>query len=92
MMEILERLLRRKGNSSADAKQRLKLLLVHDQVDIPPARLEAMKAEIMEVIARYVDVDADGVEFRLEKADGQVALVTNVPVRRVTGRRAAAAT
>lgn len=88
MRSLLQRLLRttRTGTSSTDAKQRLKFLLVHDEIDMTPARLEMMKAEIMEVIARYVDVDLEGVEFKLEKEEGAVALVSNVPVRRVNAR------
>lgn len=74
--------------SKDEAKHRLKAILLHDQVDLTPARMEAMQAEIMEVIARYVEVDAERVEFRLDKEDGNVALVSNVPVRRVTGARA----
>ena len=73
-------------SSKEDAKARLKFLLVHDHVDLTPAQMEAMKTEIMEVIARYVEVEAIGVEFRLEREAGTVALVSNIPVRRVTAR------
>jgi len=76
------------GSSKEDAKQRLKVLLIHDQVDLTPAQLDAMKDEIMEVISRYVDVDQENVELRLNREDGQVALVSSIPVRRVTGARA----
>ena len=75
-------------SSKDEAKHRLKAILLHDQVDLTPARMEAMKAEIMQVIIRYVEVDNEGVEFRLDKEDGHVSLVSNVPVRRVTGARA----
>ena len=74
--------------SKDDAKQRLKLLLIHDQVDLSPAQLEQMKTEIMEVVAKYVDIDPSGVEFKLNKEDGNIALVSSVPVRRVTERPA----
>lgn len=77
-------------NSREDAKKRLKVLLIHDQVDLTPAQMEAMKAEIMEVIARYVQIDPINTEFRLERADGQVALVSTVPVTRVVERPATA--
>jgi cell division topological specificity factor len=74
-------------SSKDEAKQRLKLLLIHDQVDIPQAQLERMKAEILEVIAKYCEVEKDeGVEFKLNRTDGHVALVSNIPVRRVTAR------
>lgn len=70
----------RSGRSSDDAKARLKFLLVHDEVELSPAQLENMKAEIMDVIRRYVDVDEEAVEFKLDKQEGQIALVSNVPV------------
>ncbi|MEQ1571643.1 MAG: cell division topological specificity factor MinE [Myxococcota bacterium] len=74
-----------RGASKDQAKQRLKLLLIHDQVDIAPMQLERMKAEILEVVAKYCEIDPDeAVEFRLNREDGQVSLVSTVPVRRVT--------
>lgn len=75
--------------SKDDAKQRLKFLLIHDQVDLTPGQLEQMKAEIMEVIGRYVEIEADhGTEFKLAREDGHVALVSSIPVRRVVERAA----
>lgn len=74
------------GSSGADAKARLKVLLVHDEIDLPPAKLEQMKAEILEVVARYVEVQEDRVSFKLDKDSGTVSLVSNVPVRRVLAR------
>ena len=85
MMNLVKNLFGSKG-SKDDAKARLKLLLVHDAVDLTPAQLEAMKAEVVEVIGRYVEIDKEAVDFKLERADGEVALVSNVPVRRVTAR------
>jgi cell division topological specificity factor len=73
-------------SSKDDAKQRLKVLLIHDQVALTPAQLDAMKDEIMEVIGKYVEFEAEGVEFKLSREDGAISLVSNVPVRRVTAR------
>jgi len=86
MIEILNRLFGPKSTSKDEAKQRLKFLLVHDQVDLTPAQLEAMKAEIMEVICKYMDVDQQETVFRLERLEDKVALVSSVPVKRVTYR------
>jgi cell division topological specificity factor len=80
---------RNKGASKDEAKQRLKFLLIHDQVDLTPGQLEEMKREIMEVIARYVEIEPEAVsDFRLERGEGHVALVSSVPVRRVVERAA----
>jgi len=87
MRSFFERLLHpRPRNSKDDAKARLKVLLIHDQVDLTPAQMERMKREIMDVITRYVEVDDDNVQFRLNREEGNVALVSSVPVRRVTAR------
>ena len=75
--------------SKEDAKARLKVLLVHDQVDLTPSQLDAMRAEILEVIARYAEVDRDKVDIRLERAHDSVRLTSSVPVRRVTARNGA---
>lgn len=78
------------SGSKEDAKSRLKILLVHDQVDLTPSQMNAMKAEILEVIARYCEVDREHVDVRLEKADNGISVVSSVPVRRVTSRTAEA--
>lgn len=87
MRDLIQRLFGPpKISSKDDAKSRLKILLVHDQVDLPPAKLERMQAEILDVIKRYVEVDPDGVDFKLSKDDEGIALVSSVPVRRVHAR------
>ena len=84
----IDRFLKSRPKSKDDAKSRLKLLLIHDQVDLTPAQMERMKSEIIDVISRYVEIDDDNVEFKLNKEEDGVALVSNIPVRRVTARAA----
>lgn len=91
MKELINRFFTRSKTSKEDAKQRLKFLLIHDQVDLTPGQLDQMKTEILEVIARYVEVDGGDTEFKLERADNQVALVSSIPVRRVVERDAKSA-
>lgn len=86
MVELINKLFASRNGSKDDAKSRLKLLLVHDQVDLTPTQLESMKAEIIEVICRYVEIERDTVDFKLEKSNGEIALVSSVPVRRVLAR------
>ena len=89
MKDLINRLWNRTSavqTSKDEAKQRLKFLLIHDQVDLSPAIMEQMKDEILQVIAKYVDFDQKGIDFHLERGDGSVALVSSVPVRKVTER------
>ena len=76
-----------KGPSSAElAKQRLQVVLVQDHLSMAPGTMEAIKAEIAEVISRHLDIDPDGVEVAVERRGHNDELVANIPVRRNYGR------
>jgi len=75
----------RDNGSKNDAKQRLKVLLVHDQLDLSPHQLECMQEEVLAVISKYADIELDRVEFKLNRADGCVNIESTVPVARRTG-------
>jgi cell division topological specificity factor len=90
MRDILNRFFKTRQSSKDEAKQRLKFLLIHDQVDLTPAQLDQMKDEILQVITKYVEIDVEETEIRLERSDDSIALVSSVPVQRVIARPAIA--
>lgn len=65
--------------SSATAKERLQFILVHDRINLPPEKLQAMKAEIMEVISKYVQVDSDNVEVALQQRERDSLIIAEIP-------------
>ena len=71
MSGFFERLLGRTSSkgSGTTAKERLQFILVHDRINLPPERLQAMKAEILEVISKYVSVDSDDVDIFLDAGE-----------------------
>lgn len=67
-------------DTRCDAKDRLKLVLMHDRTQISAPTMEKMRQEIIDVITRYVEVDTDALQLNLEKDSNTLALVANIPV------------
>ncbi len=81
MLDI-NQFLRRKAPAGTIAKDRLKLVLVHDRINCSPELLEMMKSDILAVISKYVEVDLE--ELRIEVSsftDGDPMLSANIPIR-----------
>ena len=73
----------KKEPSGKVARNRLKVVLVHDRINISPEIMENMRNDIVKVISRYVDIDMNAMEMSLANDDDSVALVANIPVSRM---------
>ena len=83
MASLFERFKGRREPTSAEiAKQRLKLVLVSDRSDLSPDKLAEMQAEIIEVIRRYIPIDAMEVQIKIEQRDRKHYLVADIPLQR----------
>lgn len=65
------------------AKERLRLVLVHDRVGVSPHLLEALKEDLIRVISEYLEIDQEGLEVTLSRNEDTVALVANIPILRI---------
>ena len=83
MMEALMKIFGKKEPSGKVARNRLKVVLVHDRINISPEIMENMRNDIVKVISRYVDIDMNAMEMSLANDDDSVALVANIPVSRM---------
>ncbi len=79
MIEFLRRLFGQPG-SSATAKERLRLVLMTDHLELAPEMIEAMKRDLVEVISRHVEVDRDRIEVSFERQDRALAMLANIPI------------
>ena len=81
----------RKMKSSSIAKERLKLVLIHDRAGTSSSSdvMDMLRRDIIKVISKYFDVDEDGFDVEIKNtADmhaGSAAtrLTADIPIRRI---------
>jgi cell division topological specificity factor len=79
MIEFLKRLFGQPG-SSATAKERLRLVLMTDHLELAPEMIEKMKRDLVDVISRFVEVDRDRIDVTFERQDRTLAMLANIPI------------
>jgi len=83
LLEFLLRFFGRDSTSSSKniARERLRLVLVHDRINVSPQLLESLKEDLIRVISHYMEIDESSLEVSLNSVDdNSVALVANIPV------------
>jgi cell division topological specificity factor len=87
MTSFLDRLLGRDQRSARQAKERMKLVLIHDRTDLSPASLERLKDELITVISGYIEIDPNAVEINVTQEGREQRLIADIPLRSVRRRR-----
>ena len=86
MAGFLDRLLKRETKSARQAKERLKLVLIHDRTDLTPGEMDLLKDELIQVISRHIEIDPEAVQINLTKEGREQRLIADIPVRTVRRR------
>ncbi len=71
------------NTSKNEAKKRLRLVLVHDRLDISESMMENLREDLIATIGKYMEIDQDALDVTLSREDEGVALVANIPVLNV---------
>lgn len=85
----LSKIFGKKNRSKDAAKDRLKLVLVHDRANVSPEFLQTIKDEIMQVLAKYMDVAEGELDINITTAqseDGKSrvpAITANIPIKSI---------
>lgn len=89
-MDVFKSFSNKYTNSSKDvAKERLKLILIHDRTNIPPQFIDMIKGDLIKVISDYVEIDESGIEITLDagergsREESLSALVASIPIKKV---------
>ncbi|MBC2855511.1 cell division topological specificity factor MinE [Cetobacterium sp. 2A] len=73
-----------KEKSGNIAKDRLKLVLIHDRCMLSPRIIEDMRDEIIAVISKYVEIDREALNIEIsqnQENERRTTLVANIPIR-----------
>lgn len=77
----------KKKTSSDIAVDRLKLLLVSDRANCSPDVMEMIKNDIIQVISKYMEIDAEGLDIQITQTESEgnngnvPALYANIPIK-----------
>lgn len=86
-MKIWDRIVRwwqkTRDASKEIAKERLRLVLVHDRAAVSPQLVERMKEDMIRVISEYMEIRREEIEIQLSRTDGAVSLTANIPVTKM---------
>ena len=81
MFDLIQKLFGKDTSCSKDvAKERLRLVLVHDRVNTSPQFMEGLKDDMIKVLSSYMDIDEKTMDVRFAHTEDSVALIANIPV------------
>ena len=84
MLEALMKIFGKSEKSSREiARDRLKVVLIHDRANISPEVMEHLRDDIIKVISNYMEINKQDMEITLADDENSVALVANIPVQRM---------
>ena len=76
-----------KRQSASTARDRLKLVLIHDRANLPPGVMEDLRDEIINVISRHIEVDRDAVQLQIAQDGRKQRLIADIPLQSSRTRR-----
>lgn len=86
MSDWLNRLLGKNPNSANQAKERLKLVLIHDRTDLSAATLETLKDELIAVLSKYIPIDPQAVKIEVNQEGREQRLIADIPIKPARSR------
>lgn len=70
------------NGSKTLAKNRLKLVLMQDRMNLDSSSLESLREDIIKTISKYMEIDINALDLNLSSEGDSFALMLNIPVIR----------
>lgn len=83
MASLLQKLFGDKKNSKDAAKERLKLVLIHDRASLSPGMVEDLRRDLIQVISKYMEFDEQALEVNMNSEDNIAMLEVNIPISHI---------
>jgi cell division topological specificity factor len=85
MIDFLKKLFRNES-SGATARERLRLVLLSDHLSLSPDIVASIKADLLDVLSKYVEFDESACDVSFEQREREVAMLANIPIRSMRPR------
>ena len=92
-MDLLGKLFPKKDNSKNIARDRLKLVLIHDRANCSTQLLEMLKTDIIKVISNYMEIDEKELAIQITQTTSEhtnetvPVLFANIPIKNMRKHR-----
>lgn len=83
MASFLQKLFGSEKASKELAKDRLKLVLIHDRASLSPAMMDNLRRDLVEVISKYMEFDESALDVQMAEQESMTMLEVNIPVANV---------
>lgn len=87
MENFLEKLFGKDKKSANTAKERLKLVLIHDRTDITPGQLDSLKNELIDVISKYIKIEPSKIKINMTQDGKEHRLIADIPITSSTRKK-----
>ncbi len=67
--------------SKKTAKERLRLILIHDRMELTPAKMEELKKDLRDVLQKHLDVETEEFEISVSRKRDSMALEADIPLK-----------
>ncbi len=80
MDNFLQKIFSKQPSSADKAKDRLRLVLINDRTSLSGAAMENLKDDLLDVLSRYIQIDADHMEINITQEGRQQRLIADIPI------------
>ena len=83
MRDFLRWVMAHKEQSRRAARDRLRLVLIKDRMDVSDGTMDALRQEVLAVLSSYMVVGDDFQEFEIYRSKESVYLVSNIQIKEI---------